>query len=117
MICSRCGTYFQGDVRHCSKCGGIVVPENSVVNGVNSSMKQLVSVKGWLGRSLIAFIPLIGWIIYVVMLFVWAGDKTKEESFNTWAKAQILVMIICVCLAICAGVALIGALLAELRIC
>ena len=26
------------------------------------------------------------------MLFVWAGDTTKEDSFRNWAKAQLIIM-------------------------
>ena len=54
--------------------------------------EQPVSVGGWIGRSLIPYIPGVGWIIYLIMLFVWMGDKTKEESFRNWAKAQLIVM-------------------------
>ena len=59
-----------------------------------------VSVGGWIGRSLIPCIPGIGWLIYLIMLFVWMGDKTKEASFRNWAKAQLVVMGIVVGLAI-----------------
>ena len=54
--------------------------------------EQPVSVGGWIGRSLIPCIPGVGAIIYLIMLFVWVGDKTKEETFRNWAKAQLIVM-------------------------
>ncbi|MBQ7036072.1 MAG: hypothetical protein IJN74_01095 [Clostridia bacterium] len=55
---------------------------------------------GWIGRSLIPMIPFVGGLIYFIMLFIWAGDKSKEVSFNNWAKAQLVVMLIGVVLAI-----------------
>ena len=54
--------------------------------------EQPISVGGWIGRSLIPCIPVVGAIIYLIMLFVWMGDKTKEETFRNWAKAQLIVM-------------------------
>ena len=62
--------------------------------------EQPVSVGGWIGRSLIPCIPGVGAIIYLIMLFVWMGDKTKEETFRNWAKAQLIVMGIAVGLVI-----------------
>ena len=62
--------------------------------------EQPISVGGWIGRSLIPCIPGVGAIIYLIMLFVWMGDKTKEETFRNWAKAQLIVMGIAVGLVI-----------------
>ena len=53
--------------------------------------KEPISVGGWIGRSLIPCIPLIGSIVYLIMLFIWSGDKTKEETFRNWAKAQLII--------------------------
>ena len=55
-----------------------------------------VSTGGWIWRSLLAHIPFVGWIIYLVMLFVWMGDESKEESFRNWAKAQLILLAIAV---------------------
>lgn len=55
-------------------------------------VEEPISVGGWIGRSLIPCIPGVGAIIYLIMLFVWMGDKTKEETFRNWAKAQLIVM-------------------------
>ena len=52
--------------------------------------KTPISVGGWIGRSLIPMIPLAGGIVYLIMLFIWSGDKTKEDTFRNWAKAQLI---------------------------
>ena len=67
-------------------------------------VEEPVSVLGWIGRFLIPCIPVVGWIIYLVMLFVWMGDNTKQESFRNWAKAQLILMAIGFGLAIVMGV-------------
>ena len=58
--------------------------------------EEPVSVLGWIGRSLIPCIPFVGGIVYLIMLFLWMGDKTKQETFRNWAKAQLIVMAIAV---------------------
>ncbi len=75
-------------------------PNTQVFNNFYQQPKKPVSVAGWLGRSLIPLIPCVGSIIYFIMLFVWAGDKSREESFNNWAKAQLWVMLISVVISI-----------------
>ena len=59
-----------------------------------SSQEQPISVGGWIGRCLIPCIPVVGGLIYFIMLFIWMDDKNKEETFRNWAKAQLLVMLI-----------------------
>lgn len=71
-----------------------------VFNNFYAAPKAPVSVGGWIGRSLIPLIPLVGGLIYLIMLFIWAGDKTKEESFTNWAKAQLVVMLIGIVIAL-----------------
>lgn len=60
------------------------------------SQEKPVSVGGWIGRSLIPYIPIVGWLVYLIMLFIWMGDESKEETFRNWAKAQLLVLLIVV---------------------
>lgn len=44
----------------------------------------------WLGRWAINLIPLVGPIIYVIMLFVWAFGDTEKKSLKTFAQAQLI---------------------------
>ena len=64
------------------------------VNNFYSEKREPITVGGWILRSLIPMIPIVGSLIYFIMLFVWSGDKSKEESFNNWAKAQLWTMLI-----------------------
>ena len=62
--------------------------------------KESISVGGWIGRSLIPCIPVVGSIVYLIMLFIWSGDKKKEDTFRNWAKAQLIIMAVSVVLVI-----------------
>jgi hypothetical protein len=74
-------------------CESVTIAENRPIEDEpQQPTEQPVSVGGWIGRSLIPCIPVVGTIIYFIMLFVWMGDKTKEETFRNWAKAQLIVM-------------------------
>ena len=56
--------------------------------------KEEITTLGWVWRFLLPCIPVVGWIINLIMLFIWMGDETKEESFRNWAKAQLIMMAI-----------------------
>ena len=79
-------------MKNCPNCGAYL-PEQA-------GKKEPVSVGGWIGRTLIPCIPLVGGLIYLIMLFVWSGDQKKEESFRNWAKAQLIVLAIVIVLAL-----------------
>ena len=95
-ICRICNNTVNDEASFCPNCG-THLPE-----GVSTYRTGVapVSVGGWIGRQLIPCIPLVGGIVYLIMLFIWSGDKKKEESFRNWAKAQLVVMAIFVVLAI-----------------
>ena len=52
-------------------------------------------------------IPLVGGIVYLIMLFVWSGDVRKEDTFRNWAKSQLIIM--AVVLVLCIILAVLGA--------
>jgi hypothetical protein len=74
--------------------------------------KTPISIGGWICRSLIPMIPLVGGIVYLIMLFIWSGDQTKEDTFRNWAKAQLIVMAVVVVLGIILAVVL-GSVFSE----
>ena len=104
MYCKNCGQTLNEGATFCPSCGAAAEQSASsqtrIVNNYYPQARQPISVLGWIGRCLIPAIPIVGSLIYLIMLFVWAGDKNKEESFNNWAKAQLWVMLIAVILAI-----------------
>lgn len=87
--CNNCGATLNDNDTFCSNCGNNVPAARSQQNA-----KTPVSIGGWIGRSLIPLIPVVGGIIYFIMLFVWGGDSKKEDSFRNWAKAQLIIIAI-----------------------
>ena len=112
MVCPNCGKEVAPGTRFCESCGAKLEEQSTQNSGYYASPVQSapqpqasvnrepVTAGGYILRYLINLIPLVGWLIYIVMLFVWAGDKTKEESFNNWAKAQLIIILISVILVI-----------------
>ena len=97
-VCSICNTTVNDEASFCPNCGKMLPAGSSQY--LPRSSTQPISVGGWIGRTLIPCIPLVGGIVYLVMLFIWSGDTKKEETFRNWAKAQLIVMAIVLVLAI-----------------
>jgi uncharacterized membrane protein YvbJ len=97
-ICNTCNTAINDEASFCPNCGQHL-PEGA--STYRSRMdKEPITVGGWIGRTLIPCIPLVGGIVYLIMLFIWSGSKDKEETFRNWAKAQLIVIGVIVALAI-----------------
>lgn len=54
----------------------------------------------WILRSCIPLIPIVGPIVYIVMIFVWALGDTPKKSLKTWAQAQLILAAIGIALTI-----------------
>ena len=91
-ICKICNTTVHDEASFCPNCG-THLPAGCSTYQPNFS-KQPISIGGWIGRTLIPYIPVVGGIIYLIMLFIWSGDTQKEETFRNWAKAQLIVIAI-----------------------
>lgn len=99
-ICSTCGTTVNDNAVNCPHCGSsFPVPYQS-----QPVYKEPISVGGWIGRALIPCIPVVGGLVYLIMLFIWSGDATKETSFRNWAKAQLILTCIAIVLAVLAAI-------------
>ena len=74
---------------------------------------QTVSLGTWVCRYLINFIPCVGSLIYIVMLFVWAFDKKYDETSRNWAKAQLIIAGISIILMIVVLISMVGVMSAS----
>lgn len=101
-ICNSCNTILDDNYSFCPNCGASA-PANYPAYPWNTN-KEPISVGGWIGRSLIPMIPLVGGIVYLVMLFIWSGDVRKEDTFRNWAMAQLIVMAVVLVLGIIGAV-------------
>lgn len=103
--CNHCHAQLDDQASVCGYCGTPVQANPYAAPAAYQAPyapapKEAISVGGWIGRSLIPLIPLVGGLIYFIMLFVWSGDSNKEDTFRNWAKAQLIVMAIGVVLCI-----------------
>jgi len=115
--CPKCGIAVPDEVGFCTACGAalnaepapqpaapvepayvppVYVPPVPPVSYAPPAeeKKNVISVGGWMGRELIAYIPIAGPIIYFIMLWVWASKKSNEDSFRNWAKSRLVWMAI-----------------------
>ncbi|MBR0447872.1 MAG: zinc ribbon domain-containing protein [Clostridia bacterium] len=112
--CPKCGIALADEVGFCTACGTAVAapqpaapaepayvppvyvpPANPVSYAPPAEEKKnVISVGGWMGRDLIPCIPIVGGIIYFIMLWVWASKKSNEDSFRNWAKSRLIWMAI-----------------------
>lgn len=60
----------------------------------------------WLGVFLINIIPLIGQIIFLILLFVWAFGSCKYPSLKSYAKATLILILIGIIISIVFGAVL-----------
>jgi len=105
-VCNNCGASLNDNAAFCTNCGSTVPAASYPPAAPQMFAKQPISVGGWIGRSLIPFIPIVGGLVYLIMLFVWSGDTAKEDTFRNWAKAQLIVTAIVLVLSILLGVVL-----------
>jgi uncharacterized membrane protein YvbJ len=110
--CGTCGASIDDNVTFCTNCGA-----NQAYTPANYQQpaKESISVGGWIGRSLIPLIPVVGGIVYLIMLFIWSGDTNKEDTFRNWAKAQLIVTLVVVILSIIL-IAIFGLSIADIAI-
>ena len=59
-----------------------------------------VSTGGWFWRILLSCVPIVGFIF----LLVWAFGGTSKPSLKTWARAQLLFMILSVAISVAAWI-------------
>ena len=97
-VCNSCNTTLDDNHAFCPNCGA-TAPSSYPAYPWKTG-KDSISVGGWIGRTLIPMIPLVGGIVYLVMLFIWSGDTSKEETFCNWAKAQLIIMAVVLVLSI-----------------
>lgn len=110
-FCEYCGESFrEGNVQkteptYNSNQGGtenasvIQPPMPSQAIDINKDKKP-VSFLNWLGTYAIMLIPLVGGLVFFVMLIVWSFSSNTPESKKNWARATLVFMIILLIIAL-----------------
>lgn len=102
-VCPKCNATFEDEVQFCTICGE-AIPESQEASTIpptymppegycEQKEEQHVSTGKWLLYQLIPIIPVVGWIIYLVMLFVWSfGNNAKNNTFRNWARSNLILV-------------------------
>lgn len=107
MICNSCGRNSSNEsANFCDYCGasfkGMEALRKEPVHS-NDGPKAMeaiekedkpISFLNWLGSMLLPMIPLVGPIVYLVMLLVWSFGSDANPSKKNWARATLLVLVI-----------------------
>ena len=116
MRCFNCGAEIEPNSVACPRCGAGVRRPNADMTAEQPLLRQSgynmrpnqpprgmtplysepigqpVSVLRWVGRMFLPWIPIVGGLVYFIMIIVWAcGDKFDETSKN-WAIASIIMI-------------------------
>ena len=73
---------------------------------VPANVNEHVSVGAWIGIFFINVIPIIGPLVYLVLLFVWAFGNTAKKSLKAYAKAQLIIAAVLIALSVLAAIVL-----------
>ena len=117
MYCRKCGGKLESYASNCAFCGEPVEKYETAANYVKEQPKESehthMSVLQWIGLPLLNAIPLIGSVIYLVLMFKWAFGSTKDLTLKNYAKATLLIMLIAIILALVMVVLMIGGILEK----
>jgi uncharacterized membrane protein YvbJ len=107
MVCKICGRQIGNEeANFCEYCGSslkdtmsgsynMVSPQQTVENNAalktqNMVGEQPISLLNWLGTYGLLLIPFGGWLVYLIMLFVWAFGKDTPQSKKNWSRATLI---------------------------
>ncbi len=115
MVCTNCGRQTQNEeANFCDYCGhsyreqvqaqikiqpqiqsqtpfsGNPLLPKQVTAVREEGMEKPISFLSWLGTYGMFFIPLIGTILFTVMLFVWSFGNNVSETKKNWARATLI---------------------------
>lgn len=115
MECKVCGRYTSNEnANFCEYCGNsfrkeFENPNKSSINENKHNINQYqsrkepmneqesetaISFKNWILTLFLPFIPVVGGIAYIVMLFVWSFDSSTPKSKKNWARASLIMYLI-----------------------
>jgi hypothetical protein len=116
-FCEYCGASFRehthtiventlGEQRQSEVAGLMQAPITAQlpngVTGLNTAAAtgkdRPISFVNWLGTYALLFIPFVGFLIFIIMLFVWSFDGKASESKKNWARVNLIITLIVIIL-------------------
>jgi glucan phosphoethanolaminetransferase (alkaline phosphatase superfamily) len=64
---------------------------NSMV-GAPGGLKseEPITFLNWLGMYAILLVPFVGWLIFIIMLFIWAFSNNTPATKKNWARVTLI---------------------------
>ncbi len=119
MICNNCGRQIQNEAANfCEYCGfsfrehrqtarveggqGLynqpeLHQEPAPVSGQPLTAAQQpgveerpISFLSWLGTYALLLVPYVGWLIFIIMLFIWAFGNSTPVTKRNWARVTLI---------------------------
>lgn len=97
MYCKKCGGKLETYASNCAFCGEPVEKYNTKANYVKEAKvvekKEMTTAK-WFLLFFVALVPVLGWLVYLIVLFKWAFSKNATPLIKSFAKASLLIIFI-----------------------
>ena len=103
MYCKKCGGKLESYASNCAFCGTPVEKYDANVNYIKEEkpekVKHMSAIK-WIGLTFLPVVPLVGALIYLVLMFKWASGRNQDLTLRGYARANLIMMLIAVLLII-----------------
>lgn len=97
MYCKKCGGKLESYASNCAFCGTPVEKYDTNVNYLkeeSSRVPKHMSGAKWIGLWMLATIPLIGELIYLILMFKWSRKSNQDLTLRGYAKANLFLILI-----------------------
>lgn len=112
MYCKKCGGKLESYASNCAFCGTPVEKYNTNMEYVKQEKANkdghMTALK-WLGLDLLNVIPVVGTLIYLILMFKWASPSNKDLTLQGFAKSRLFLLLIAfILIAVCAVLILVN---------
>ncbi len=126
MKCNTCGRQPQNEeANFCEYCGASFREHtHAIINSApreqrykdtadqmpgrtSVSAEKPIPYTNWFGWYGLLLIPVVGWLVFFVLLFVWSFDDNIPKSKKRWARVNLILAIIIVTLVVVYTVAVV----------
>ena len=97
MYCKKCGGKLESYASNCAFCGEPVEKYDAKPKYIKQEKVEKaphMSTGKWIGLSLLNLIPVLGQIIYIIIMLKLAFGATKDLTLKSFAKAVLLKLVL-----------------------
>lgn len=102
MYCKKCGGKLESYASNCAFCGEPVEKYDAEPKYIKQERRDTaphMTTGKWIGLVFLNAIPLIGQIIYLILMFKWAFGDNRDLTLKSYARANLLLILISIILA------------------